>query len=448
MKRTPVVLGIDLGSSAAKHIAVSLLDGVILNSARREYDHSAENGAPVPAHVYEDELVRILNDALVRYDVKSIGLTGQMYSILAAYGERLVVWQWNSAWHKNAAAQAAMAQMYETTGCPARACFPLYKLLSSEAEERRGYLPYDIKAHLIEFLTGQRVTDYSTASSSGLFLVKERAWNRALAESLGFSADALPLAIQHNRVAGTIRNPRIKTNGAIVSVAPALGDGPSASYACKDLSNMCCNVGTSSAVRTITSDSACYTDASLWRFALDDEAMIVGDISASCCSVIHGASTLMRFDRDAVDAGECRFYPFLAPDGIPRTQDALEACFAGTGKGASDAMRSAAITQAIGFTVCRMAQRLMAAESGIGMLVAVGGGMHIPAIRDVVTHTLPVRVGVLRDAAFLAAQGAALSAAEALGCSIKFDHVPAHLAEPDGKYALAYRRWKAGAADV
>ena len=206
-------------------------------------------------------------EVLAGFRVKAVGVTTQMYSILEG-GETPITWQRNSSWRDSPDAAKFMAGVYRQSGCPPHRRFPLYKLLTLGEERRRAFLPYDVKAAILERLTGSLVTDYSTAASSGLFDTAKKDWNRELVSKLGLGQEMLPMAQLHNLAAGELCIP----GGKGIVVAPALGDGPSASYACMDYSDVCCNVGTSSAARIITKYPNRYLDQGLWRFPADGES--------------------------------------------------------------------------------------------------------------------------------------------------------------------------------
>lgn len=81
MKDRPVVIGLDVGSSAIKIIAAETDGEAILFRERREYG-VYRGEAPEPVSIYCDMAAEILGEVLAGFRVKAVGVTTQMYSIL------------------------------------------------------------------------------------------------------------------------------------------------------------------------------------------------------------------------------------------------------------------------------------------------------------------------------------------------------------------------------
>ena len=275
MSKARVALGLDAGSSSLKASAIDIYSGERLKGFRRPYkeDSGVLCSGAISLKRFEDAVSSLLDDAQKEFELSAIGLSTQMYSICIEEPGGIFVLPWNSPWEADTKAAEAMKRFYPVTGCPPKAMFPLYKLLSRQGEGFR-FLPYGLKGALSGFLTGQRSCDLTTAGSSGFTEYRARRWNRELIRSLGLKETELPSLTVHTAPAGTCR-------GAVY--ANALGDGPSASYACLHLGRFCANLGTSVAVRTITAREEDLLPGSLWRYAVDGQNCVVGDVSAAGC---------------------------------------------------------------------------------------------------------------------------------------------------------------------
>ena len=76
------------------------------------------------------------------------------------------------------------------------------------------------------------------------------------------------------------------------------------------------------------------------------------------------------------------------------------------------------------------------------VLVLAGGGVFLPDLMKILTRTIPLKMAVLKDGEYLAADGAAASALKAAG----FDTVPRieldRVLETEDEYASEYEAWK------
>lgn len=89
-------------------------------------------------------------------------------------------------------------RMYLATGCPPIFQYPINRLhfiatKSPEIARRTAYV-LDSKAFIMQVLTGDYVTDYSTANSMGC-LDTEGNWDRQIVEAAGFRVDQFPRVV-------------------------------------------------------------------------------------------------------------------------------------------------------------------------------------------------------------------------------------------------------------
>lgn len=93
-------------------------------------------------------------------------------------------------------AHYAEVDLYAKTGCPLMTPYVLPRLFYFSANEtavfRRAKYFTDSKAFLFEWLTGEFVTDISTAAASQLYEVKQANWDDALLAHIGLSAGQFP----------------------------------------------------------------------------------------------------------------------------------------------------------------------------------------------------------------------------------------------------------------
>jgi xylulokinase len=205
-----VLVGLDVGTSAVKAVAISY-DGEVLGLAEEPYELST----PKPGWAEQDpeDWWRAAQAALARIPAGPIGLSGQMHGLVILDGDNRVIRPailWNDGRTEAECAEIegliGLDRVIELTGNRALAGFTAPKLLwlrkhepESYARIRRVLLPKDY-IHLK--LTGEYATDVSDASGTLLFDVDKRNWSAEMCGALGIPAEWLPEALESTEVGG------------------------------------------------------------------------------------------------------------------------------------------------------------------------------------------------------------------------------------------------------
>ena len=86
--------------------------------------------------------------------------------------------------------------LYAKTGCPLMSTYSLARLFyfsrEREALFRKVRYVKDSKAYLFEWLTGEFVTDISTAAATQIYNIKQQSWDESLLDILGLSKEQFP----------------------------------------------------------------------------------------------------------------------------------------------------------------------------------------------------------------------------------------------------------------
>lgn len=440
------VMGIDMGTGSLKAVILSAADGTPQATLRAsyEYDESAYEQGVVPVQVYVAAVKKVLNEALKTFELVSVGISSQMYSICAMRNGELVAYQWNTVWSEDEAAAKAMEEHYETSGCPVKMLYPSYKILSEKGKGVQ-FKTFGFKEYVVQWLTGKdMVVDTVSASATGMFDIHQNVWNKKLTDEMGFDYAEMPLAKKPSFNCGLITNPEIHFGDQEIIVAPGIGDGPSASYACKNLSNIACNVGTSTAVRALTHDEASMPLKKLWRYSFgENNYHAVGNISPFGCAIIDRARDLGMLEGVSENSKtDLLFYPERLKDkGFECPEDFLS-CMTGLKEDSTAEEIGAAIVKGIGFIICQMAEQVNPKPTEDDVMIIVGGGMKNPLLRKVLLNTLTIKTGSLSDSDFLVSYGAAMSAIEAAGLDISFEPERLTIYEPTLLLAEEFRIWK------
>lgn len=442
--RKEVSLGLDVGTSAVKYTAIDLSTGGVVAQRRVEYARTDAAVGVVPMRMYTEALEHLLSELAREFIVRSVGLTTAWYSVISPTNDGEVVYQWNSLWDRNLDAERELQGFLDVSGCHVDILFPVYKMMTAHVLRNQAFKPYGMKESLIGWLTGERATDYSTASASGLLDIRKRDWNQPLLEKLGFPREQMPRLLRHNVGAG-----RTKVGGESILVVPGLGDGGSASYACKAVSEVAANIGTTMAARELSPVIRHSSPDRTWTFVVDESRFVNGGISSNGGSVLEWArKTHWAIDDVHVRQGGERFYPWLHGERTPYWSADLRGSFTGIDVHTDMSTLAAAMVKGVAFTLSRMINAMSHARSCPSGVVVAGGGVRLSEMLRVVRGSVSVPLTILKDFDYLASDGSALSAAEALGVSLSLDQEVDRVLEPDGEFQADYEAWIAEADRV
>lgn len=439
-----VSLGLDVGTSAIKYTVLELSTGKVLAQRRVEYARNDAAVGIVPMHMYTEALKSLLAELAREFMVRSVALTTAWYSAIAPTDKGEMVYQWNSIWERNPEVERELKGHLDVSGCHIDTLFPVYKLMTAHVLGNMTFKPYGMKEYLIEWLTGERSTDYSTASASGLLDIEKRAWNEPLLNKLNYRMEQMPRLLRHNATAG-----ETKVGNESIVVVPGLGDGASASYSCKSVSEVAANIGSTMAARELSPVIRHSTADRTWTFVVDEERYVNGGISSNGGSVLEWARKMgWGIDEACVRSGGERFYPWLHGERSPFWSADLRGTFAGLDVRTDMAALSAAIVKGIAFTLSRMINAMTHAHSCSSRVVVAGGGVRLAEMLRVVQGSVSVPLTILKSFDYLASDGAALSAAEALGVRPDLQHDIETVLEPNDTFRSDYERWLAEADGV
>jgi xylulokinase len=234
-----VLVGLDVGTSGVKALAVSA-QGEVLARAEREYPLST----PRPGWAEQDpeDWRRAAEEALAALEVDGIagiGLTGQMHGLVALDAAQralrpAILWndQRTAAECREIEERLGLARLLELTGNRALPGFTAPKLLWLRAHEPETYeriahvlLPKD---YVRLALTGERATDVADASGTLLFDVAGRRWSEEVLAALELPATWLPPALESPSPSATTSAGIPVAAGAGDQAAGALGVGVTA----------------------------------------------------------------------------------------------------------------------------------------------------------------------------------------------------------------------------
>jgi gluconokinase len=293
------ILSVDIGTSATKAV---LFDTDVNQVAilRKHYPiHAPHKGwsEQEPEVILDAVLgaIQEITDWLPEGSrVLGVSFSSQLYSALAvdADGKALtnsLTWSdTRSAEIAQAISQRPEAQgIYQRTGCPIDAIYPLAKIqwLKENFKLPENTRFISIKEYVIFRLIGQWVIDWSIASATGLFDIKEHHWDRTALSLLGITPANLSELVPPRHIF-TKWNQEIIDLIGLSPETPLIiggGDGPLASIGVGAYSSdrLAVNVGTSAAARLIISEAKVDPEGRLWTYVVDEDLWVIGGIVSS-----------------------------------------------------------------------------------------------------------------------------------------------------------------------
>ncbi len=176
-------MAFDIGTTHLKWVVIEEASGLRLSEGRENVgaSHQGPISEQNPDHIVE-RISRALTEAQAYGDVIRVGFSSAMHSFLVVdHGGHPLTQSWT--WMDKRAGDAARhlresgygARLRERSGVPVHAMSPLVKWISLRESMPKNSRPVALKDYVLYRLTGQWITDYSTASSGG-FLGLDNQW--------------------------------------------------------------------------------------------------------------------------------------------------------------------------------------------------------------------------------------------------------------------------------
>jgi gluconokinase len=441
-----LILSVDIGTSATKAV---LFDDEAnqLAVVRKPYRIllPRKGWAEQEPEVVSRAVMEAIRDttATIPEDHRIVGVTfsSQLNSILAVRenGQALtnsLIW---SDTRSVAAAQAIRslpeaASVYERTGCPIDAIYPLAKI--RWLQQHHGLPPQakfiSIKEYVLHELIGHFVVDWSLASATGLFDIRHYRWDKQSLDLLDITPSQLSELVPPRAVFTSWR-PGIPEGIGLPRGTPLVvggGDGPLANLGAGalDAQTLAVNVGTSAAARAVMREARVDPHDRLWTYVIDDGLWVMGGIVSSggivydwflqsCLAANASSSEANESLASAVPPGadNLLFVPYLAGEQCPGWQPHTRGAFFGLDLGHSQGHLLRAVLEGIARSICRVAVSIEATLDRRFERVHLTGGMSSSSLwRQIAADMLGVSVAVPSSTEG-SARGAAMIALVALG---------------------------------
>ena len=241
-QKKPCIVGIDIGTSSCKTLAVDG-EGRVLSRATREYPVYT----PLPGWSEQDpldwwEATKItlsqvsLDVEAKGYTIDGIGLTGQMHGLVLLDGKGNVLRpciMWNDQRsapycekiHESVGGEKEFLRLTNNPMLPGYTGGKIIWVREQESDVFQKAEKFLCPKDYIRFqLTGKYVTDVTDASGTGLFSIRERRWAEDLIKSLGIPFALFPEVCESPEITGVVQK-GVATEVGIKSGIPVVGGG-------------------------------------------------------------------------------------------------------------------------------------------------------------------------------------------------------------------------------
>jgi xylulokinase len=218
----PLTIGVDLGTSAVKVVALGL-DGEVLGEASASF--GTDSTLPLQAEQHTSDWLRAASGAmhtlardsgeklghLWTKGVVAVGLTGQLPTLVCLEGDKpigpAITWKDGraDAWASSRLDTGRRALMYARTGMPidGRYLAPMLRYHFPDRVASMGSV-LSAKDYLLWELTGLKLTEPSTAAGYGVYDLEDRRFSAGLAEFWQVPMSILPQIRPANVLAGPL----------------------------------------------------------------------------------------------------------------------------------------------------------------------------------------------------------------------------------------------------
>jgi gluconokinase len=316
-----VIIGLDVGTTAVK-VAAFGVSGVQreLASGLREYRlEQPQAGWQVhdPARVLSsiDSALSECVAGLGEAEVAAISVSTAMHGLLgldAQYRPLTPLVTWADSRARDEARQLrqqGMArELLHRSGTPVHPMSPLVKLVWFSRHEpelaRQVRWWVGLKDFVLHHLTGDLVTELSSASGTGLLNLKNRGWDSQSLDLAGVKADQLPSVLPTTAVL-KLAAPAGRGFGLPPGLPVVVGaaDGPLGNLGTGAITPGVAglSIGTSGAVRMVLSEPGFDDHGHLFCYALTDEVWVIGGAISNGGNILRWAGK--TFAPDLVGEG-------------------------------------------------------------------------------------------------------------------------------------------------
>lgn len=457
----PLVLALDVGTSSVRAIVHDARGRPVPGAdAHQAYapQVDAEGRAEVPADRLRRLTQRVVERALagLTTPIAAVGISTFWHGLLGLDGDRpatpVLLWSDSRSWPQAVKLRGRLDAnaVHQRTGCPIHPSYWPSKLAWAR---RQGLEPQrwcSFADHLLLSWTGELLTTVSMASGTGVHRLRGEGWDEELLADLDVPTDRLPpIGAQTLRLTrGLARRWPALAEAVIV---PAAGDGALANLGsgCTTPERRALTVGTSGALRAMTTQAPPKLPDGLWCYRLDARRILVGGSFSNGGNFHAWAQATLRLDArslerelDRMRPGEHRlaFLPLLSGERSPGFAPHAQGAVAGLTLATTPADLLRAGLEGIALDFAAVDAMLDRVVPGGRLLVGSGAGLlRSPALTRILADAIGKPLLAARNEE-ASARGAALLALEHLGRPAPEAAPAGRIIDPDPKAHAIYAR--------
>ncbi len=443
--RTPVSLGIDLGTSELKAILMDL-DGSVLAHAGVRLSVSRRHSGwseQAPEDWWQACLQALaqLREHAAFARVACIGLSGQMHGAVLLGEDDRVLYPailWDDA---RAVAQAEQlgSEFAEVTGSLPMAGLTAPKLLWLQQQEPEVFGAIECvlspKDYLRLRLTGERISDMSDAAGTLWLNVAQREWFAPMLHATGLSPAQMPRLVEGGAASGVLKVNGLGLSPTVV-IAGGGGDNPVAAVGigAVNAGDGFITLGTSAAIVAITDHAAGNPASAVHSFchALPNRWYTMGAMlaGASCLrwvtrltgqvdeqTLLDQVQAQLPIDQP-VPLSTPLFLPYLAGERTPHNDPLLRGGFMNLGHDCTPAMLGYAVMEGVGFGLLDALRAVQSTGADVTACALVGGGARSEYWAQLLANILQREIFTLHGSELSACVGAAKLGFMAIGIDL------------------------------
>ncbi|MDG9709468.1 gluconokinase [Streptomyces sp. DH10] len=456
-----VVLGIDLGTTATKVVAVDADYRPVSTVERPAPLHTGRNGEavhdPVTVLAGVTDAVRETAEhcAHLGLTVRGLSFSAALHTLLAldSSGEPLTP---ALSWADTRAADIARRlraegadELHQATGTPVHPMSPFTKLIWFATHEpdvlRRATVWCGMKDYVLSRFTGRRVTDHSCASATGLWDLRTTDWHGPALETAGVSAERLPELVPPTAAFPLLPEPAAELGlPAGLPVVAGAGDGPLANLAVGAITpgTAALSLGTSGALRVVRDRPGVDDRCRVFCYHLADGLWVLGGAVSNAGVVAQWAAEsfggidvadLLKEAAEVAPGSEGLVaLPHLLGERAPWWDPDARGALIGLRHVHDRAHVTRAMIEGVGQQLALVRDSVVAAGAPVASVRATGGALRSSLWAEIVAAALDMPLGITDDTAG-SGFGAALLGWRALGA------VPDLSALPVGVWSRPHR---------
>lgn len=310
-------IGVDIGTTCTKALLFNER-GEVLNVGR--FDYPLHSPTPAVAEQDPDEILAAVKHAIQAavsletfdpYSLQFISFSAAMHSVIAIDKEgkpltQCITWADSRAtkWAEHLKAHNGH-DIYMRTGTPIHPMSPLAKITWLRHDHpdifQATYKFIGIKEYVFHHFFGQYVVDYSIASATGLYALRDKAWDDVALATAGITEAQLSTLVPTTAIFTNMHEHVARELNILPTTRFVIGanDGVLSNLGVNAIDEgvVAVTIGTSGAIRTVTNEPVTDPKGRIFCYVLTDDHYVIG-------GPVNNGGMTFRWVRDELAASE------------------------------------------------------------------------------------------------------------------------------------------------